>query len=77
MVETGLTGGRTHGRNWSDGRMHRRTKRRTITSSSLCTTGLEEKGEGSDLNMGQVSDKLSGESLPVDGSSKTIPETED
>jgi hypothetical protein len=38
-------------------------------------TGLEEKGDGSCLNIGHVSDKLSGELSPEDSSSRMGPET--
>ena len=38
-------------------------------------TGFEEKGDGSCLNIGHVSDKLSGELSPDDSSSKIGPDT--
>ena len=44
------------------------------TSSLSYMTGFEENGDGSCLNIGHVSDKLSGELSPDDSSTNTGPE---
>lgn len=46
-----------------------------LTSSLSYMTGLDENGDGSCLNIGHVSQRLSGELSPDKASSKTGPDT--